>query len=1066
MKANRSKNRIGNASNRAHPGSLEPKTSGTRPIGAARSGSIAGALLLAATCLALTDARAAGKVEFNRDVRPILSDNCFACHGNDTKKIKGGLRLDLRDEAVKPAKSGKLAIVAGKPEESELVKRLFTSDGDDLMPPKESHKVLTDAQKVLLRQWIAEGAEYQGHWAFIPPVKPAAPSGSQAIDTLVKARLKEVGIPPAPQADRKTLARRLNWDLIGMPPNPSEVEEFEKNPSPRAYEQLVEKLMASPHYGERMAIGWLDVVRFADTIGYHSDNPRDIWPYRDYVIRAFNGNKPFDVFTREQLAGDLLPNPTLEQKVGSAFNRLLLTTEEGGAQEKDYESRYLTDRVRSVGTVWLGQTLGCAQCHDHKFDPATMRDFYSMGAFFSDIKEPIIGGRGPGMLVPTDDQAAELKRRQQAVETLQGDFDGAHPEFAVAFARWEKQQYDQAAMESSWRRAKPARVEAKAGATLKVRDDASVLVSGKNPEKETYTLRFTNTLEAVVGLRLEVLTDDSLPAKGPGRASNGNFVLTEVVARVEREGSPVRPLPFKSARATHEQATLAENNPYKLWSAASAIDGDARGESAGWAVLPHVGQPHQLLLELGAPLTVAAGETLVVELQQNHGNGGHTVGRFRLSTATQLEALRSPTALPPNKEIAALLAVPAGERDAAHRSKLYAQYKGIAPEFASLRDRLAEARKQLKDHEGTIARCLVTEVSDKRRTVRILPRGNWMIETGEIIEPALPAYLAKGSAGTDGRRLTRLDLAEWLISRDNPLTARVIMNRMWKQFFGMGLSKVLDDLGAQGEPPPNQALLDWLACEFMESGWDIKHMVRLIVNSEVYRQSSSAPAAVVAKDPYNRELGRQSRWRVDAELVRDGALCVSGLMVPKVGGPSARPYQPEGYWENLNFPQRTYESSSGADQYRRGLYTWWQRSFVHPSMIAFDAPSREECAAERSRSNIPQQALVLLNDPSYVEAAGAFAQRILRECRGDTDTRIAWAWRQALSRAPLPGEIATLRGLLQKHLGEYQADLPAAQRYTKAGQRGVPADLDAAELAAWMNVARAILNLHETITRS
>jgi hypothetical protein len=473
-----------------------------------------------------------------------------------------------------------------------------------------------------------------------------------------------------------------------------------------------------------------------------------------------------------------------------------------------------------------------------------------------------------------------------------------------------------------------------------------------------------------------------------------------------------------------------------------------------------------LLLEFAESTTLEAGETLVVELQQNHGNGGHNLGRVRVSTASSIEALRSPAALPPNKDIAALVAVPAAERDASHRAKLLAQFKLIAPEFAPLRDRLAETRKLVKDYEGSIARCLVTEVSDKRRTVRILPRGNWMVETGEIMEPALPAYLAKGRTAPEGRRLNRLDLAEWLVSRDNPVTARVVMNRLWKQFFGTGLSKVLDDLGAQGEPPPNQALLDWLACEFMDSGWDLKHMVRLIVNSDTYRQSSSAPAPLLAKDPYNRELGRQSRWRVDAELVRDGALSISGLLVPKVGGPSARPYQPEGYWENLNFPQRTYESSNGADQYRRGLYTWWQRSFVHPSMIAFDAPSREECTAERNRSNIPQQALVLLNDPSYVEAAGAFAQRILRECHGDADARLTWAWRQALSRPPLPGELSTLRALLEKQLGEYKADPGAAQSFVKAGQKVLPADLNASELAAWMNIARAILNLHETITRS
>ncbi len=1011
-------------------------------------------------------ATAAGKVEFNRDIRPILSDNCFACHGPDTKKVKGGLRLDLREEAVKPAKSGKVAISTGNPKDSELVHRVLTTDDDDLMPPKESHKLLTPAQKELLQRWIAEGAEYQGHWAYLPPVKPRALSGVKAIDYLVGKRLKEVGLTPSPAADRRTLARRLNWDITGLPARPAEVSEFEQDSSPQAYERRVDRLLASPQYGERMAIGWLDVVRFADTIGYHSDTPRDIWPYRDYVLRALNANKPFDQFTREQLAGDLLPNPTQEQRIASAFNRLLLTTEEGGAQEKDYESRYLTDRVRAVGAVWLGQTLGCAQCHDHKFDPSTMHDFYSMGAFFADIKEPIIGGRGPGMLVPTEDQAPELERHQKAVELFQKDFDGTHTELADAFALWETQQTEAFKAESLWTRLKPAKVESTGGATLKVRDDASVVASGKNPEKDTFSSRFTNTFAAVVGLRIEALPDDSLPAKGPGRAANGNFVLTEVVARIEREGVNPRALRFASARATLEQSTLVENNPYKLWSAASAIDGDIKGDTAGWAILPKVGQAHQLLLEFANPLSVAEGETLVVELQNNHGNGSHTLGKFRIATATSADAIRAPGALPPPKEIADLVAIPKTQRDAAQREKLFAQFKNVAPELTELRQRLADAKKTLKDFEGTVARCLVTEVSEKRRTVRILPRGNWMIDTGDMVEPALPAYLTQRSTGSDGRRLTRLDLAEWLVSRDNPLTARVVMNRLWKQFFGTGLSKVLDDLGAQGEPPPNQALLDWLACEFMDSGWDLKHIVRLIVMSDTYRQTSAASKELLARDPFNREHARQSRWRVDAELVRDGALSISGLLVPTLGGPSARPYQPEGYWENLNFPQRTYEASAGASQYRRGLYTWWQRSFPHPSMVAFDAPSREECAAERTRSNIPQQALVLLNDPTYVEAARAFATRILTECHGDATQRITWAWREALARSPQPSELDTLRALLEKQLSEYRADRAAAESYAKAGLKPLPNGLDTAELAAWINVARALLNLHETITRS
>ena len=764
-------------------------------------------------------ASATPAVDFNREVRPVLSDNCFACHGPDAKQVKSGLRLDLRDVATKPLKSGRTAIVPSDPAQSELMRRIVAMDSDDRMPPAESHKVLTAVQKELLKRWIAEGAEYRGHWAYTPPRKVEIPPGRNPIDFLVRSRLNELDLKPSPEADRHSLARRLHFDLIGLPPMPKEVAAFESASFPDAYEQMVDRLIASPTYGERMAIAWLDVVRFADTIGYHSDNPRNIWPYRDYVIRSFNQNTPFDRFSREQLAGDLLPDPTTEQKVASGFNRLLLTTEEGGAQPKDYEARQLTDRVRAVGAVWLAQTIGCAQCHDHKFDPITTRDFYSLGAIFADVKEAAIGRREDGMFVPNNAQASELARHEQEV------------------------------------------------------------------------------------------------------------------SRLERE-------------------TLS----------------------------------------------------------------GH--------------------------------------------------FKEHTPEWADLRKQLTEARKARVDLEATVPRTLITERAREPRTVRILPRGDWMIETGEVVAPALPAFLVKTGHESNPRRLNRLDLANWLVARDNPLTARAVMNRLWKQFFGIGLSKVLDDLGAQGEVPSNQALLDWLACEFMDSDWDVKHMVRLIVSSATYRQTSVATRELLERDSDNRLIARQGRWRLDAELVRDNALSIAGLIVLTIGGPSVKPYQPEGYWENLNFPTRNYERSTGANQYRRGLYSWWQRTFLHPSMVAFDAPSREECAPDRSRSNIPQQALALLHDPTYVEAARAFAVRILRECSGDETTRIAWAWQQALGRTAQPEEIATLHRLLDKHRVEYHQDRSAAEAYLKVGDSKPPADLDVAELAAWTSVARALLNLHETITRS
>ena len=1022
-----------------------------------------------AAAAAPASATTAGPVQFNRDIRPILSDHCFSCHGPDVQKMKGGLRLDVREAALRPAKSGKKAILPRDAAGSELVHRLLTDDADELMPPPEAHKPLKPEQKALLQRWIAEGAEYQGHWAYQPILRPSVPSGAEGeggIDRWVRAHLDSVGLKPAPEADRRTLARRLSLDLTGLPANPKTVAAFEADTAPGAYERMVDRLMSSPQYGERMAIGWLDVVRFADTIGYHSDTPRNIWPYRDYVIRSFNNNKPFDQFTREQLAGDLFPNPTMEERVASGFNRLLLTTEEGGAQEKDYESRYLTDRVRAVGTVWMGQTIGCAQCHDHKFDPISARDFYAMGAFFADVKEAIIGRREDGMLVPTETQAPELARLMAEAQRLKEEFESPHPELESAFGRWRQERLEALRSDSMWTATAPTSADSTGGATVTIRDDRSVLIGGKKPDTDSTVVRFAALPERVVGVRVEVLPDKSLPSQGPGRSGNGNFVLTEVVARVVRDGAPARDLAFESAWASHEQTVSADKNPYGKWSAASVIDHDARGTFAGWAILPEAGKPSQLRLRLKEPLTLASGERLEIELQQKHGHGHHTLGCFRLGVATDPAAVVPPTVPLPNADLADRLKVDPSARTPEQSAKLWAEFKAVAPELADLRAQRTAADKARADFEGTIPRTLVTERSEKPRTVRVLPRGNWLIETGEIMEPAIPAQFRPASRAVSDRRLNRLDLADWLVSPENPLTARVVVNRFWRQFFGTGLSKVLDDFGAQGEPPRHPELLDWLAAEFRDSGWDVKHLVRLMVTSRTYRQSSNASRELLARDPENRELARQGRWRIEAEMVRDSALQVSGLLVPRIGGPSVRPYQPDGYWENLNFPQRGYDASSGGDQYRRGLYTWWQRSYVHPSMLAFDAATREECAAERNRSNIPQQALVLLNDPSYVEAARSFAARILREGSGDDSERLIWAWRQALARAPLDSELSALRRLLETQRTAFAKDPEAAAQFTRTGKAPTPAGLDPVQWAAWTDVARALLNLHETITRS
>lgn len=997
------------------------------------------AFTLFAGIQASAEAPATG-LAYNRDILPILSDNCFACHGPDQNKRKAKLRLDVREEAI-----SKKAIVPGQTEESELVRRITSSDPDEVMPPPKSQKKLSSTQIDLLRRWVADGAPYQGHWSYTPLDRPEAPHEPNAIDFLVQKRLKVLGLQPSPEADRRTLARRLYFDLVGVPPKPADVEAFVNDQSSDAYERLTEQLLASPQYGERMAIGWLDVVRYADTIGYHSDNPRNIWPYRDYVIRSFNDNKPFDQFTREQVAGDLLPNSTLEQKVASGFNRLLLSTEEGGAQPKDYESRMLTDRVRAVGAVWLGQTLGCAQCHDHKFDPIKARDFYSMGAFFADINEPLIGRREDGMLVPNERQAAELARLDANIARVRQIYEAPHPD---ELKEWETAALRTVREEGEWTSLQPEEATATSGHKLAVSLDGTVTAEKSTPSgTDTFRIRVRPVIAAITALRLEALPSDRLPAHGPGFAQDGTFVLTELTV-TDDAGNPVE---FADATATFETPGAP---------ARAAIDGNL-GPNNGWMVPGQSGVPHSIYLALKQPVDAEDGLIVIVK----HGNPEHaTLGRFRLSATANPAAAESPTATLPPKDIAQIVVLPETARTPEQKDKLVAYFRTVSPALAGARAQLALAQTAKTDYEATVPRSLVSISMEKPRTVRILPRGDWMNETGEIVQPALPGYLVPANQPATNKPLSRLDLAEWLVCRDNPLTARVVINRIWKQFFGMGLSRVLDDFGAQGEQPPNQELLDWLACEFVDSGWDIKHMVRLMVTSHTYKQVSTASRELLNRDPYNRELARQSRWRLDAELVRDNALSIAGLLTTRVGGPSVKPYQPEGYWENLNFPVRSYEASRGEDQYRRGLYTWWQRSYLHPSIVAFDAPTREECAADRPRSNIPQQALALLNDPTYVEAARVFASRILQEGGPDASSRVAWAFQQTLARPPRPDELQTVFNLLYKQLANHAPEAKLDD-LLHVGFMPTPS-VDPAELAAWTNVARVLLNLHETITRS
>jgi hypothetical protein len=798
-------------------------------------------------------------VDYTRDVRPILTNACYACHGPDEKTRKAKLRLDVRDAAIKKA------IVVGKGKDSPLVQRVTTKDGEEVMPPPHAKKpAVTPQQAELLTRWIDQGAKFDEHWAYVKPARPAVPVGKDpwvlnTIDAFVAQGHAKNGFTPAPAADKVTLIRRLSFDLTGLPPTPAEVDAFLKDPSADAYATLVDRFLGSKHFGERMAVMWLDAVRYADTAGYHSDNHRDVWMFRDYVITAFNSNKPFDKFTVEQLAGDLLPNPTQEQRVASGYNKMLMTTEEGGAQAKEYTAKYVADRVRNTSNAWLGATLGCAECHDHKFDPYRTRDFYSFGAFFADVSEVAVG-RQPQTAMPTPEQDAHLKKLDAEVARLKAEL-------------------------------------------------AKIKVAPEGQEK--------------------------------------------------------------------------------------------------W------------------------------EAEAKKGKG-----------------------LP--KPVNDALAVEPAKRTEAHKKALAQHYHdAVAPETADVRKQLAAATEKRNGFQQTIPTTLVS-MSGGPRTVRVLPRGNWLDETGEVVSPAIPAFLG---AVDRKDRANRLDLAKWVSSPDNPLTARVFVNRLWKIAFGQGLVKNMDDFGTQGTAPSHPELLDWLATEFVRTGWDVKGLLKLMVMSNTYRQSSSAPKAVRDRDPGNVWLARQNRFRLDAEFVRDNALAVAGLLTTKVGGPSAKPYQPDGFWDYLNFPKRQWQADRSADQYRRGLYTYWCRSFLHPSLAAFDAPSREECTNERSRSSTPIQALVLLNDPTYVEAARVFAAAALAEGKS-TPERVNALFRRAVSRPATAEEMKVLEQLVEKHRASFKANPEGAKKLLSVGLTPAPAGVESAELAAWTSVARVVLNLHEAVTRN
>ena len=975
------------------------------------------------------------EADFTRDVRPILSGICFKCHGPDDKSRKGGLRLDLREEALKAGKSDELAIVPGKPEKSEIIRRITSTDPDEIMPPPKAKLELNDAQKKTLTDWVAAGAEYKPHWAFIAP-KAVTPQilnlKSQIlnpIDAFVLARLEKEGLSPSPEADRPTLARRLSLDLIGLPPTLEETAAFLKDTAPDAYERLVDRLLASPRYGERWARRWLDLARYADTNGYEKDRDRNIWPYRDWVIRALNEDMPFDIFTTKQIAGDLLPEPTPEDRIATGFHRNTMLNEEGGIDPLEFRYAAMTDRVATTGTAWLGLTIGCAQCHTHKFDPIVHKEYFQFMAFLNNADEPDLD-------LPTAEQAtrrtSNLAQAAKLLAELPSKWPVAaeKPTLEQAFTAWLAREREHAVV---WETVVPAEMKS-TSPILTAQPDGSVFASGDATKYDRYELKLRDLPAGVTGLRLEVLPDDRLPGHGPGmgyyEGPKGDFFLSDLKLLVGDTA-----LHFSKATASYVNERFA---------AANAIDADLQ---TGWSCGGGLGEAHEAVFVLDKPLAQGGEATLKLEFSRHY---ACALGRFRISYTTDPrggEAREMPG------EIAALIALPEAQLTTPQRQILHEQFLLAAPELAAETKAIRDLRKPPRARTTLV---LQERPAANPRPTFIHHRGEYL-QTEEQVQPGVPAFLPAFPA--DAPR-NRLGLARWLVSPENPLTARVAVNRQWQAFFGTGLVATLNDFGFQGEAPSHPELLDWLAVEFVKQGWSLKKLHRLIVTSATYRQSSHVTAALLAKDPKNRLLARGPRQRVDAEVVRDIALLASGLLSEKMYGPPVKPPQPAGVTEAA-YGSPTWDASSGEDRYRRALYTFQKRSAPFATFNTFDAPSGEVCVARRDLTNTPLQSLTLLNDEAFLECAQALGSRAA-ELPGDDEAKTAFIFQRCTSRPPRAAETAKLLAFLAAQRERIaHGELPAKDI---AGAAPSKAEINAR--AAWTLLARSVLNLDETITKN
>jgi len=996
------------------------------------------------------------KLAYNRDIRPILADHCFTCHGADAGARKSKLRLDVREDALRGGESGDLALTPGKPETSELLKRVLSHDADEVMPPPKSKNPLKPAEIEKLRQWIAEGAEYQKHWAFIPPVRPELPSGADGtdgtggngIDAFVHARLAREQLSPAPAASAGKLLRRLYLDLTGLPPTASEVDAFVKDHSPQVYRDVVEKLLASPHYGERWGRIWLDAARYADSNGYEKDPMRYIWFYRDWVIRSLNSDLPYDQFIIQQIAGDLLPNATQDQIVATGFLRNSMVNEEGGVDPEQFRMEAMFDRMDAIGKSILGLTINCCQCHDHKYDPFKQEEYYRMFAFLNNDDEP-------WRVVYNAKELQARARVLQRVAELEAKLKHETPDWEQRMAVWEDQ--EKKAAQREWHVLQAPYIDdTTGGQKMLLQKDGSFLAQSYAPTKSTPKFAIDVKGGSITGFRLELLNDPNLPAYGPGRSPQGICALSEFVVEAKPdadEATKSQAVKFASATADFGEP---ENTPLVSYArdkdsakdkrvtgpVSYAIDGK---DETAWGIDAGPGrrnQPRKAVFVCEQPIDATNGVKLTIGLKMSHGGWNSddlqtmNIGRFRISYTTDPD----PKADPLPQAVREALGVPRDQRTAAQSAAIFGYWRTTVADWKSTNDEIEAAWKEHPEGSTT----LVLAKRDEPRATSMLKRGDFL-QPGQRVSGGVPAAL---NALPPGAGESRLTFARWLADRQSPTTARAFVNRVWQAYFGTGLTATPEDLGTQGEPPSHPELLDWLACEFMDRGWSVKALHRLIVTSETYQQDSRVTPELLARDPFNRLLARGPRFRVEGEAVRDIQLAVSGLLNPTVGGRSVMPPAPGYLFERpVSYAPFPWKVEEDGNQFRRAVYVFRRRSTPYPFLSTFDVPNGETSCVRRARSNTPLQALMTLNETVSMEAAAALANRMQKEGGEGDDGRLAYGFELCTARIPSVHEMETLRNLLQRQrTRQSSAETPnAADPFTV--------------------VARVLLNLDETITK-